>query len=69
MSITRLAEDAPSNVSAAGQNEILVALRRDPRRPGAFWLWVTADNLKLAAINAVECAETSTAPLPKERIQ
>jgi aspartate-semialdehyde dehydrogenase len=69
VSLSRLAEDAPNNVSAAGQNEILVALRRDPQRPSAFWLWAAADNLKMAAINAVECAETSTAPLPKERIQ
>ncbi len=51
--------DAPSNLSAAGQEEILVRIRPVVDAVGAarrFWLWVATDNLKLAAYNAVACA-------------
>jgi len=61
VNVARLAEDAPNNVSAAGQAEVLVAVRRDTQKEDAFWLWAAADNLVIAAVNAVECAETSTA--------
>lgn len=61
VSVARLAEDAPTNVSAAGQPEVQVAVRRDTQRENGFWLWAAADNLVIAAVNAVECAETSTA--------
>ena len=54
--IARAGEDAPSNVSAAGQDEILLSLRRDAARENAIWLWAAADNLRLAAITAVDCA-------------
>ena len=49
-------EDAPSNVSAAGQDQVQLALRADPARENAFWLWATADNLRISALTAVECA-------------
>ena len=49
-----LAEDiAPSNESAAGASEVLVSVR--PEGNG-FWLWMAADNLRLAARNAAGCA-------------
>ncbi|HZQ92253.1 MAG TPA: Asd/ArgC dimerization domain-containing protein [Terriglobales bacterium] len=67
--LARLSEDAPTNVAAAGQNDILVAVRRDPQRAAGWWLWAAADNLKISALTAAECAETSTAPPPKTRIQ
>ncbi len=66
VSVARLAEDAPTNVSAAGQSEIQVAVRRDAQRENAFWIWAAADNLKIAALTAVECAETSA---PQQPIQ
>jgi len=69
VSLARLAEDQPTNVSAAGQSEIQLALRRDLQDSRALWLWATADNLKIAALSAVECAESSTAAVPKQRIQ
>jgi aspartate-semialdehyde dehydrogenase len=69
ITLARMADDAPSNVSAAGQNDVLVAVRRDVHDERAFWLWAAADNLKLAALTAVECAESSTAAVPKKRIQ
>jgi aspartate-semialdehyde dehydrogenase len=67
--VTRGAEDAPSNVSAAGQGDVLVAASRDAGRQNGIWLWVTADNLRIAALNAVECAETMTTSRPRGQIQ
>lgn len=51
--------DPPSNLSAAGQEDIMVRVTSEP--PGAgtstrFWLWLAADNLKLAALNSIACA-------------
>jgi len=54
--IARLAEDSPNNVNAAGQDDILVSVRRDARQENGFWLWAAADNLRVAAITAVDCA-------------
>jgi aspartate-semialdehyde dehydrogenase len=56
VTVTRAAEDSPSNVNAAGQDEILLSVRRDAQRQNGFWIWATADNLRLAAIEAVDCA-------------
>jgi aspartate-semialdehyde dehydrogenase len=47
--------DAPSNLSTAGEEDIMVRVRgEDPGR--RFWIWAAADNLKLSALNAVACA-------------
>jgi aspartate-semialdehyde dehydrogenase len=62
-------EDTPTNVSAAGQGDILVAVSADPNHKNGFWLWASIDNLRIAALNAVECAETLTASRPKGQIQ
>ena len=58
VSIARLPESAPSNVKAAGQDEILVALRRDASHEHGLWIWAAVDNLRLMAGSAVECAES-----------
>jgi aspartate-semialdehyde dehydrogenase len=62
-------DDAPSNITASGQDNILVSLRNDPAREKGIWLWVAADNLKLSAITAVECASTLAASRPAGKIQ
>jgi aspartate-semialdehyde dehydrogenase len=49
-------EDGPSNVTAAGRDEILLSVRRDPQHENGFWLWAAADNLRLSALTAVDCA-------------
>jgi aspartate-semialdehyde dehydrogenase len=54
--IARLASEVPTNVRAAGQNALLVSVRRDTARENAFWLWIAADNLRLAALTAAEGA-------------
>jgi len=62
-------EDVPTSVSAAGQEDILVSLTSDANHKNGVWLWATADNLRVAALTAVECAETMTASRPRGQIQ
>ncbi len=53
--------DSPSNLAATGQNDVLVRLRpekdhRNPNLTSRIWLWAASDNLRLCALNAVDCA-------------
>lgn len=51
------ANGAPNNVSTVGDAGISVGdIREDSGCPGACWLWVTADNLRLRATNAIGAA-------------
>jgi aspartate-semialdehyde dehydrogenase len=59
----------PTNVSSAGQPDILVALKNDPAEPNGIWVWAVADNLRISALTAVECAESMTAARPTGKIQ
>lgn len=57
--VRRLSQDAPTPVEAVGSNDILVdAVATDPAHPTGLWLWAVADNLRLAAMNAVEIAKS-----------
>jgi aspartate-semialdehyde dehydrogenase len=50
-------EDSPSNVRAAGQDEVLVEVRPAAAgRERGRWVWAAADNLRIAALTAVDCA-------------
>ena len=62
-------EDSPSNVSSAGQADIQLSLKIDPVQPNGVWLWAAADNLRISALTAVECAESMTATRPTGKIQ
>jgi aspartate-semialdehyde dehydrogenase len=62
-------DDSPSNVNAAGQGDILISLAGDDNEKDGFWIWAAADNLRIAATNAVECAETMTPTRPRGKIQ
>ncbi len=62
-------EDSPSNVNAAGQERIQVMLRPDPGHANGLWLWAASDNLRLAALAAVECAEGMIAGRPRGKVQ
>jgi aspartate-semialdehyde dehydrogenase len=49
--------DPPDNVGVAGAGGIAVgAIGLDRNRPSACWIWMAADNLRLAAENAVAVA-------------
>ncbi len=67
--LTRVAEESPSNVSAAGQGKVLVWVRADPQHETGFWVWAAVDNLRLLAINAVECAQQMAAARPRGKLQ
>ena len=57
--LRRHAHDSPTPVEVAGSDQILVdSLTADPDHPGGMWIWAVADNLRLAAVNAVEIAES-----------
>jgi aspartate-semialdehyde dehydrogenase len=56
--ITADGEAGPSNVSVAGEKVAHLAKpEEDPARPGAWWFWGAADNIRLPAANAVKLAE------------
>jgi aspartate-semialdehyde dehydrogenase len=56
VSVSEGAGEAPTNVSAAGEDRVLVAVRPDPGHKNGWWLWAAADNLRIAALTAVDCA-------------
>jgi aspartate-semialdehyde dehydrogenase len=69
VTVTRQTEDSPSNVNAAGQGDILISLTGDENHQNGVWMWAAADNLRIAAVTAVECAETMTPTRPRGKIQ
>jgi aspartate-semialdehyde dehydrogenase len=53
--------EPPTNVGQAGQGGIAVgAIAPDRNNPEACWFWLVADNLRLAAENAVALARQLT---------
>jgi len=51
-------DPAPTNISVAGESEIQLArIEPDPNISMGVWIWGVADNLRLAATNAVRIAE------------
>lgn len=62
--------DPPSNLSSAGQGQILLRLESAAKEVEArFSLWMTADNLKLTARTAVACALELTRMRPIGTVQ
>ena len=64
--------DPPSNLSAAGQEDVMVRVRSAAGQGAAgkrFWLWLAADNLKLAARNAISCANELRRMRPTGKVQ
>lgn len=60
-------EETPSNVSAAGQGDVLVRVKDGASRQ--MWLWMAADNLKLTAAHAIACAAELASLRPKGGVQ
>ncbi len=64
--------DPPSNLSSAGQDDILVRARTADGSELAtrrFWVWAALDNLKLAATNALACAQELRRLRPHGKVQ
>ena len=61
--LRRRSQDSPTPVEVAGSDKILVdSVTADPDHPTGLWIWAVADNLRLAAVNAVEVAESLRQP-------
>lgn len=57
--LRRISEPAASQVDVAGMSDIVVdAITVDAEHPNGIWLWAAADSMRLAAVNAVEIAES-----------
>jgi aspartate-semialdehyde dehydrogenase len=64
--------EPPSNLSAAGQEDIMVRVTAEDsgeEQGRRFWLWLAADNLKLAALNAIACATELRKLRPQGKVQ
>ena len=61
--------EPPSNLSATGQEGILLRVRAASAVGTRFWLWMAADNLKLAALNGVACAMELKKLRPRGKVQ
>lgn len=53
--------DSPSSLSATGQSDVSIRIRpekgtRNASQTSRIWVWAAADNLRLFALNALECA-------------
>ncbi len=69
LALTRGSEESPSNVGAAGSEDVLVWIRADAQRENGFWIWAAADNLRVLALNATEAAQQMAAAMPKGKLQ
>jgi aspartate-semialdehyde dehydrogenase len=73
MEIVTAESDPPTNLSVAGQANILVRVRPQNRGAAAettrFWIWAGFDNLRLAALNAVACALELNRLRPQGKVQ
>lgn len=70
--LVREESEPPSNLSAAGQENIMVRVSGESNggKPGTrFWLWLAADNLKLGALNAIACASELRRLRPLGKVQ
>ncbi len=64
--------DPPSNLSSAGQEDILLRVRQSDSNEALstrFWIWATLDNLKLASLNAISCAGELGRLRPRGKVQ
>ncbi len=61
-------DEFPSNVNIAGLSEILASVRPEAGGKG-FWLFAACDNLRVSAIQAVECAEEMVRTRPRGKLQ
>jgi aspartate-semialdehyde dehydrogenase len=56
--VRRSADHAPSQVEVTGSHQILIdSIVADAGQESGLWIWAAIDNLRLAAVNAVQIAE------------
>lgn len=59
----------PSNINVANSPLILANIRADGAGGNGFWIFAACDNLRLSAIQAVECAEEMAQTRPRGQLQ
>jgi aspartate-semialdehyde dehydrogenase len=69
VTVTIEQNEFPSNVNVAGSSEILASIREDGAGGNGFWLFAACDNLRVSAIQAVECAEEMAQTRPRGQLQ
>jgi aspartate-semialdehyde dehydrogenase len=62
-------DEVPNNVNTAGQADILLSAAADTADENTIWIWAACDNLRVAAVTAVECAEEMASARPRGQIQ
>jgi aspartate-semialdehyde dehydrogenase len=62
-------DEYPSNVNVAGSSDILASARADGAGGNGFWIFAACDNLRVSAIQAVECAEEMVQTRPRGQLQ
>ena len=67
--VVREQPSEPSNLNAAGQQDVQIAVRKDRSSETGFWIWAAADNLRISASLAVESAEDMAATRPRGKVQ
>lgn len=72
--IVTSAAEFPGNVQAVEEEEAQVLVQpvlpmEEATQTNRFWLWIVADNLKLAARNAVACAVELNRLRPRGKVQ
>jgi aspartate-semialdehyde dehydrogenase len=64
--------DVPGNLNSIGDQDVSVRVRFDEEAASQsrrLWLWASADNLELSALNAVECAQELRKLRPQGKVQ
>ena len=69
ITVTSGQDEFPSNVNVAGSSEILASVRADGVGENGFWIFAACDNLRVSAIQAVECAEEMVQTRPRGQLQ
>jgi len=69
ITVTSEQDEFPSNVNVAGSSEILASVRSDGTGGNGFWVFAACDNLRVSAIQAVECAEEMVQTRPRGKLQ
>jgi len=69
ITVTSKQDEFPSNVNVAGSSEILASVRPDGAGGNGFWLFAACDNLRVSALQAVECAEEMVQTRPRGQLQ
>ncbi|MEO8725882.1 MAG: Asd/ArgC dimerization domain-containing protein [Acidobacteriaceae bacterium] len=64
-------QDQPSNLNSAGEARIALSVRAASARKDnpAFWIWAAADNFKLTALTAIDCARKILDMRPTGQVQ